>query len=286
MPAAILTDAVDLLAVTAPAAAIDLAAPSLARYLHLSEPEAKALLASGRLRLGHDAAPLKSLLRALGIALQPVAQTRLALALFAAVPDAAMVAAVSAVLPAETALTTGLAQFGGVILPELMPAEADMLRQRLRRVAGLSVTASDPVRATYDVFACLPIDAASRRALSAHLALAGLAARRYNGALASDLHQAQAQQIMARFADCGLIALDRAFQRYDLYLTGIGTLSPQDVAEFLATRTDLSGAMLECVTPLNPLRIERGLSRSAAHMFCADYAAIGLETCARLCGMK
>ena len=53
--------------------------------------------------------------------------------------------------------------------------------------------------------------------------------------------------------------LNRAFQRFDLFLTGTEGLSAEDVAAVLSTRTDLSGAKVEKVTPLSPLCIEQGL---------------------------
>ena len=155
------------------------------------------------------------------------------------------------------------------------------LRKQIRRHAGLK-TAQSNANALSDLFVVGTLSTGLARALGRYLALFCAAPCRFSGALAAGLTLHQVKQLSLRFPDANLLGLDRAFQRFDLFLTGIGDLAAQDVAEFLSTRTNLSGAMVECVTPLQPLQIEKGLSRGATQQFRADYAAIGLQTCARL----
>lgn len=278
MPAANLTDGVDILSVAGSGVAVELAAPSLARHLAISEAAAKALLRKGELRLGAGAAPLVSLLRALGIVVQTASGAGLTVSLYSAAPDQRMLAALG--LQADA-----VRQAGGLVLTGQTVAQIEALRRKLRRFPGLRLTVSDPAQARFDLFARQPLSPHRGTALAACLAQLGLPACACSGALATGLTRAQVQQVQAGFADCGLLALDQAFQRFDLYLTGI-SISLRAAADFLAMRTDLTGVRLESVTPLAPLRLESGLNRSAARAFCADYASIGLHSAARLCGLK
>lgn len=278
MPAANLTDCAEILCVAGSATAVDLAAPSVARHLAISEAAAKALLRKGALRLGAGAGPLVSLLKALGIAVQPASGAGLTVSLYSAAPDQRALATLGVQADAVT-------QAGGLVLTGQSVAQIEALRRKLRRIPGLRLTVSDPTQARFDLFARQPLPPHRIAALGAYVAQLGLTACPCSGALAIGLTRGQVQQVQAGFADCALLALDQAFQRFDLYLTGIG-ISLRAAADFLAMRTDLSGVRLESVTPLAPLRLESGLNRSAAHAFCADYASIGLPVAARLCGLK
>jgi len=281
MPAANLTDGSDILSVAGSAVAVELAAPSLARHLAISEVAAKALLRKGELRLGAGAAPLVSLLRALGIVVQTASGAGLTVSLYSAAPDQRLRAALAAL----GLQTDAVVQAGGLVLTGQTVAQIEALRRKLRRFPGLRLIVSDPAQARFDLFARQPLAPQRGRALAACLAQLGLPACTCSGALATGLTRAQVQQVLAGFADCGLLALDQAFQRFDLYLTGIG-IPLLEAADFLAMRVDLTGVRLESVTPLAPLRLESGLNRNAARAFCADYASIGLHSAARLCGLK
>lgn len=278
MPAANLTDGADILSVAGSATAVELAAPSLARHLAISDVAAKALLRKGELRLGAGAAPLVSLLRALGIVVQTASGAGLTASLYCAAPDQQALSALG--LQADA-----VSQAGGLVLTGQTVAQIEALRRKLRRLAGLRLTVSDPVQARFDLFARQPLTPNRRAALGTHMRQLDLPACTCSGALATGLTRMQVQTVQADFADCGLLALDQAFQRYDLYLTGIG-IPLREAADFLAMRVDLTGVRLESVTPLAPLRLESGLNRSAARAFCADYASIGLHSAARLCGLK
>lgn len=270
--------------VSAPDHLVQLAAPIVAIHLGMSRAEAVAQLHLGRLDMGDGraAARLLPLLQVLGFSPRSVAPQ----------PDPF---AVQVVHPAEAtrhapllarllhrspvSALCALQRPGGIILTDLTAEQVADARQHLRGVAGVRLTRA---QGPSDLFAVAPLEAAKGRALSRHLAVMGLTPCRFSGALAAGLSSQQVAQLRTRFDDTGLLALNRAFQRFDLFLIGTNGLPAKDVAAFLSTRADLSGAMVEAVTPLCPLQIERGLTRASAIQFQADYAAIGLETCARL----
>ncbi len=271
-------------AVDVPADLIRLAAPVVADHLQITVSEAMEQLLLGRVTLASRsaAARLLPLLRALGLSPELQVEHRVTLAVQAVDRDCALHLAPSlaAVLNRDAGpVLAALQTIGGVILTDVSADWATDLRLRLRRLKGLRLTLAHGLS---DLFAIAPLHPATRRGLRRHLAMMAAVPCRFSGALAAGLTDLQSAQLIARFDDSGLCVLNRAFQRFDLFLTGTHGLAAQDVAEFLATRTDLADAMVETATPLTPLQLERGLSRAATRQFRADYAAIGLETCARL----
>lgn len=270
--------------VDAPADLIELAAPIVAIHLAISQTDAAAQLRQGQVLManGRAAARLVPLLQALGFAPRIVSDGPVDIALQVAEPQdvALLVPALARVLQRdEAAVQAALRQPGGIVLHDLTQPQTADLRQRLRPLRGLRLTEASGLS---DLFAIAPLDRTDRRAFSRHLAVLGLVPCRFTGALATGLSAVQVAQLRARFDDAGLRAVNRAFQRFDLFLTGTEGLPAEEVVAFLSTRADLSGALVEGVTPLTPLQIEHGLTRASAIQFRADYAAIGLETCARL----
>ena len=267
-----------------------LATSTLSRYLAISKAQAEDELRKGVITLNPAVDPktedqLFAVLGALGIIRQKsrVQGDQFLSVQLAARADLAHLAPRLAMifeLPLP-AVQMALQRPGGMILENLTADRASQLRKLIRRVQGLKTAQSD-MNAVCDLFVIKPLPASVSRQLGRYLALMGATPCRFSGAVAQGLTVHQAGQICARFPQSVLIGLDRAFQRFDLFLTGIGDLAPQDVAEFLSTRTNLSGAMVECVTRLQPLQIENCLTRGVTRQFRADYAAIGLETSARL----
>lgn len=280
MAATTLDDTAYLLIAASSEAMLSLAAPSVARHLNISEAQAKAQLRAGRVQLGADGVQMMSVLKALG--LEPRAESALLQWLSITAPAEAAAAIASEVGMPVADVAQALQRPGGLVLHGQPRDPATEMRARLARIASVTVVMSQSELALHDLFATQPIDPREGRRLSAYLALVGLTHSQIHGSLVAGVTKSQADQLLARFPDCGLLALDRAFQRFDLYLTGIGTLPAPDAAAFLETRTNMNGVMVECVTPLRPLLLEPGLSRRAARAFTADYAAIGLETCLRL----
>ncbi len=270
---------------------LPLATSTLSRHLAISKAQDEEQLRNGTIQLDDIVDPkteeqLFALLAALGLTRQNAeAQSDQSLSVQLTLPaDLAFLApkiATITKLPLSC-VQQALQRPGGVVLENLTATEATQLRKQIRRAQGMK-TAQSSMNAVCDLFVIQALPITVSRTLGRYLALMGATSCRFSGALASGLTLHQAKHICARFPHSGLIALDRAFQRFDLFLTGIGDLAPQDVAEFLSTRANLSGAMVECVTPLQPLQIENGLTRGVTQQFRADYAAIGLQTCARLC---
>lgn len=269
-----------------PGTVLPLAAEYLAGHLGIPVAEAAAQLQSGRLDLSKidAAAQLISMFKAFGIRLRKDEAEAVSVSVQSNQPEAVAVAVARALQLVEAEVLTQMQRPGGLILRDLPVAVAQVLRQRLCRIGRLTARISYTKSAYYDAFVTGQIEACNRRAISAYLGHCGLVPSKFSGALAANLSFSQAERLLARFSDCNLLVLDRAFQRFDLFLTGIGDLDARDVADFLCTRTALRGLMLESVTPLAPLRLETGLPRAAAQAFCADYAAIGLKTCVRLNG--
>lgn len=273
-----------------PAEMVILAASTLSRHLDISQSEAEAQLRSGSIKLDRtvDAASedrLRALLAALGLSQRageaPFDQV-LSLQMINPADQAYIAPKLAVLLQMDVAVVAhALQRPGGLIIETLSTDQAAHLRKQCRRHHGVR-TAISHTNAICDLFLAGALPAGLGRELSRYLAVMGAAPCRFSGALAAGLSLRQTKQIRARFYGADLISLDRAFQRFDLFLTSIGDLDAQDVAAFLSTRSNLSGAMVECVTPLQPLQIEKSLTRAAAQQFQADYAAIGLQTCARL----
>lgn len=188
---------------------------------------------------------------------------------------------------AETGLAApdiakALAGPGGLVLAGLRSDEVARLQQSLGRANSLVLIESDPASAVYDVF--LP-DRTADEALSERLRMMGAEADPITGAVATGLDRALCRHLVQRFPDAGLIALDRAFQRFDLYLTRVTGWVTRDLADFLVARTGLPRSRFEVLSQGEPLRIELGLTHAAARQFRADYATIGLHTLMVLSGL-
>ena len=270
--------------VVAPADMIQLAAPIVAIHLEMTQEEAAAQLRYGQVHMANSRAALRllPLLQVLGFSPQILTGPSDMIAVQVGdITDAIRLAPeLARLLQREvSAVLTALQRPGGIVLADLTATQTADLRRALRPLGGVRVTQASGL---YDLFAIAPLDPGNCHALRRHLAATGRAPCRFSGALAAGLTARQVAQLNARIDDAGLLAVNRAFQRFDLFLTGISDLPAQDVAAFLVTRADLSSTMIEGVTPLCPLQIESGLLRASAIQFQADYAAIGLETCARL----
>ncbi|AWB50096.1 hypothetical protein HYN69_17695 [Gemmobacter aquarius] len=182
----------------------------------------------------------------------------------------------------ETETTQTLQRPGGVVLTGLSRAEAARIRAKLDRVGTLIVIESDPASTVYDVF--LP-DRDPSEALTDRLRMMGAEPDPITNAIAAGLDGALCDHLLRRLPDAGILVLDRAFQRYDLYLSRATGWVTQDLADFLVARTGLPRSRFEVLSERLPLRIELGLAPAAARQFRADYASIGLHTFLVLSGL-
>lgn len=273
------------LIISLPAASFDLAVSSLSKHLGVSQQKAAKQLRSHRLvmPIGDSGRRLKTVLLALGATMSAAKDARFAACIRAhQVTDFAIQTVASLLSRAAPAVALELHNPLGMILSDLPKAEVDRLQAALSRFPGISLTVVESACARVDIFASAAIPPRSARELSRYMTQRGLQPCRISGALMCDLNPLDSATLISRFADCGLIALPRAFQRFDLFVTGIGSLSASEATDFLQMRGNQTGWMAESVSALAPLRVETGLSRAAAVAFCADYTAIGLEVALRL----
>lgn len=290
--------------IVAPCPVISLAAASVAQHLGISIHEAERRLSTVPSALCEEipvpqAKRLANLLATIGVQVQmersdlpgrPVTPLRdVSLQPIESAALSALARALAQWLPpigsrpverCARTIELALAGPGGLVLEQLPQRDVDLLRRVLRRVANLRIAVSDPLRAHYDLLPDFRAPFAVPTALTEALHQLGLAPCRLTGAVAAKLDATMRDLIMARFPKVPLIAMNRDFQRFDLFLTSVRDVSHRELADFLVTRSDLPRSLLEGM--VQPIRIECGLTRENALAFQSDYAALGLETCARL----
>lgn len=171
---------------------------------------------------------------------------------------------------------------GGLMLTGLRRVEIDRMHEALCHHSSLVLTVSDPASAVYDVFLT---DGLAGDDLSDRLRMMGAQADPITGAVAAGLDRALCDHLRGRFVQPDLLIIDRAFQRYDLYLSRVTGWVSRDLADFLAARTGLPRSGFEVLPERLPLRIESGLSHAASRQFRADYASIGLHVLLVLSGL-
>jgi hypothetical protein len=181
-----------------------------------------------------------------------------------------------------TEVARRLALPGGVVMTGLSRAEVVRHHAVLGRLPNLTLIESDPSSAMYDVFLS---GGSGTEALTDRLRLMGAEADPITGAVAAGLDRKLCDHLTGRVGEAGLLVLDRAFQRYDMYLTRATGWVTNDLADFLVARTGLPRSRFEVLSERAPLRIECGLTHAAARQFRADYASIGLHTLVVLSGL-
>lgn len=300
------------LSLIGPCATAKLAAPTLARHLGISVDDATVRLCQAPATLAdrmeaNRARRLAALLLSLGVAVRMTPSPAHAKA--KPCPDAKPLDAVYevSVQPIEAeeierlshaisqalppmvlsggdrrpeALEIALSGPGGLVLTGLEPEQIKKLRHAFRKIDGLRIAGSSAVGAMYDILRDPRIEGPDPDTLAASLRRLGLVPCKLTGAVAARLDAKTRDHVLRRFGGLGLIALNHDFQRFDLFLTGAHNLSPRELADFLVVRSDLPRRILERMP--RALRIESGLTRANALAFQSDYAALGLETCARL----
>lgn len=281
----------------APATVASLAAPVLVAHLGITESLALRRLTNSPGPIARGLGPkaaqrLFSVLSALGLQLylrtddDSALRYDLSLQLSVWADPGRVAARLSSVLSRDPAdVAQALVRPGGLILPDLTPAQVRALRDRLAPVRGLILLCADRDGALSDLFATRTLTPGQQTRLADMLHLIGARPDRLTGACAAGLGPAMRDHLLSRLPDLGLIALDRSFQRFDLYLTHVSGWVTKDLADFLATRTGQPRARFEVISPAHPLRLDNGLTHAVLRQFCADYVAIGLFTRPRLRGL-
>ncbi len=267
--------------VTAAAPAAPLAILSIAGILGIEPQQAADRLATLPTVLADNVHPpvarrLSALLTAIGlqVRLDPALSTetrspKLDLSLqLSAPPTAGLVEALSRRLGLDAAsVGPALAQPGGLVLPDQPSDRIDELRRFVRRHPSLRLALSAAPTAVYDAFR-----RADTAAPTAELARLGLAACPLTGAVGAEMNRATAA-CLARQTGDRLRIVDRAFQRFDLYLETGADAACADVEAFLASRPTARHAPSR-----DGLRLlDADLPRRTALQFQSDYAAIGVQ---------
>lgn len=225
-----------------------------------------------------DVSRIRDMLMTVGLRVERVDDPgdALNLTLFADVcpPRDDLVAAVAQILD-HSAQEVRAALFSpfGLTLALADPASVTQLARKLRRIGNLTVVQSTPATSTYDVFSGTHLPSG----LVAHLRFLGLIEDPVTQAIGSGLDHRMVRHLQRLFpAAC---ILDRAVQRFDLWLVRSVDWQADDLADFLMARTGLPRVRFDTVSTQNPIRIETALPRQSALRFRADYAAMGLQTC-------
>lgn len=170
----------------------------------------------------------------------------------------------------------------GHVVHDLSPARAEWLRHSLREKKGVFCAISEHRTAVYDLFAEPPLSAISHAEVRRQLRLMGCGIGGFGDAIGLGLERRVLDRILAQLPQFGLFGVDRAFQRYELLVTGKGTLSEQEFADFMSSRP-----VTKSITPRNlmkslPLTLETWLTRAAARQFMSDYGSIGIQAVTKL----
>lgn len=174
---------------------------------------------------------------------------------------------------------------GGLVLSAGDPRRARLTDHALRPLRGLTVIASDPQTALHDLYPIRSLPPRRRADIAQRLLPFGTPACSTTGALAEGLTTALRDLAMVRLDPEEVIAVNRAFQRFELHLIGVTGWVWSELADFLALRTGQPRARFEVISPADPIILDTALTHGVARQFCADYAAIGLFTRLHLRGL-
>jgi len=283
---------VTLLAATGPS---DLAAQTLSRYFGVSLKRAESVLAqgSGVIAVSIAQAAVRAampMLAALGvqIAVQPsgteaVAEKHdLSIRLINGFHAARLIRTLHKMVGPGNLSAYWFDGPAGMVLEGLTAAKVEWISAALRPISGVHVTASAQRTARHDIYCTIETDAMDLSCLRKHLNLMGIEAGGFGDALASGIDRRALHHLMTRFAPSGIFGINQDFARFDLLVSGRGSLSESEFFDFLITRTGCTPNMVRKISPAAPMRIESCLTRAAAQQFIADYATIGIPAFPRL----
>lgn len=174
---------------------------------------------------------------------------------------------------------------GGLVLHGDDPIRARLNERTLRRMRGLMLVTSDPQVALHDLYPTRRLSPDARADLLRRLRPFCAPASSPTAALAEGLSTPLRDRALARFGPDEVIAVNRAFQRFELHLIGVTGWVGAELADFLALRTGQPRARFEVISPADPVILDAALTHSVARQFSADYAAIGLFTRMHLRGL-
>lgn len=256
-------------------------------HLCLSSPQAPA-----RQGLSHsDATRLRTLLQALGWPAsirpdtdQPGTDLSLQPAIWA--DHARLTHRLARLLDMDAArVHASLHSPGGLVLLADSAERKRLSPTKLGHLRGLIHLTSDPLTARYDIFPARPLGKERRAAILRQLRPFTALASASTGALAEGLPAILRDRALAHLSPEDVIAVDRAFQRFELHLIGVSGWTNSELADFLSLRTGQARARFEVISPSDPIILDTALTHGVARQFYADYAAIGLFTRLHLRGL-
>ena len=170
----------------------------------------------------------------------------------------------------------------GHVIRDLPLARAEWLCNALRQTGGVFCAMSKHGTALYDLFAEARLSDINQAEVRRQLRLMGCSSGGFADAVGQGLQRRVLDRILVQLPGLGLFGIDRVFQRYELVVTGKGTLSEQEFADFMASRPVVTSVDPRKLMASLPLTLENWLTRPAARQFLGDYRLIGLQTVARL----
>lgn len=170
----------------------------------------------------------------------------------------------------------------GLVIPRLPLTRADWLAHSLKRLPGVSASVSEVETARFDLFAEAELTEAESLAVRRHLRLMDCAVGGFSDALGCGLDRRALNRMLERFPGLGLFGVNQAFQRHELLVIGRGSLSQQELVDFLMTRPIAQQVPAHQLMRALPLKVEANLTRTAAGQFLSDYSSIGMQAITRL----
>lgn len=184
-----------------------------------------------------------------------------------------------------SSIRDGLFRPGGLVIPVASPKRDAISPATLRHLRGLIHVTSDPLTARHDLFPLRPLDRNVLAAIQRDLRPFAASPGALTGAIAEGLTTPLRDRAMARLSGMDVIAVNRAFQRFELHLIGVSGWVGSELADFLSLRTGQPRARFEVISAADPVVLDTALTHGVARQFCADYAAIGLFTRLHLRGL-
>ena len=170
----------------------------------------------------------------------------------------------------------------GYVIKDLSPARAEWLCNALRQLSNVYCAISERQTAFYDLFADRTMSATNHAEVKRHLRLMGCGIGGFGDAVGLGLERRVLDRTLAQFPKLGLFGVDRAFQRYELLVTGKGALTGQEFSDFMMSRPATQAMRPRNLMAALPLRLENWLTRPAAKQFLGDYGSIGIQAVTRL----
>lgn len=144
----------------------------------------------------------------------------------------------------------------------------------LEKINGVTVTMCRHDAALFDVMSTPGLTPVEEAEIHDFAVTLGCGAISGHGMLATGLRRDQFAQLTAQFPNAQLVCANRAFERIDLYVTGLGTVSVENLLKFAAWYGQTAA---KAASAGQRHRIETNLSRPEARLVFERLLGLGLE---------